>query len=83
MNESGGTPNDYCANLPSCPQLCAAAPEALEARFQPQGRECHQGLAKESTVSSAQGFGHSTGVCHRPSDRRRETESRLPYPQGK
>ena len=39
MNESAGTPNDYCANLPSCPQLCAAAPEALEARFQPQGSE--------------------------------------------
>ena len=40
------------------------------------------GLAKRLCVSLAQGLGHPTNVCHRPNGRRRETESRLPYPQG-
>ena len=42
MNESAGTPNDYCANLPSCQQPCAAAPEALQARFQPKGKNASE-----------------------------------------
>ena len=34
-------------------------------------------------MAQAQQSGHPTSVCYRPNGRRKETASRLPYPQDK
>ena len=73
--------NPYCANpvlrsipakTPTGQQQHDAAPESLQARLWPRGRECHYGLAKGPSVPQRQHLWHLPGVCHWSNGRRKK-----------